>query len=83
MVTMATDLKSLRRYANWLQGIMLPWQLTARAWLCYVGFSETETRFKTPDGKVMTSDGKVMTSEKKPRKVKLASKVHRHPEGKC
>ena len=68
---------------------MLPWQLTARAWLCYVGFSETETRFKMPDGKVMTSDGKVMTSdgkvmtsEKKPRKVKTASKVHRHPEGK-
>ncbi|KAK2184217.1 hypothetical protein NP493_276g01000 [Ridgeia piscesae] len=30
----------------------------------YKGFSETETRFKTPDGKVMTSDGKRRQDEK-------------------
>ena len=53
--------------------VVLLWQLTGRGYV--VGFSETEIRFKTPDGKV----GR--TVEKKSKKVKTAPKVHRHPEG--
>ena len=46
------------------------------------GFSETEIRFKTPDGKVVRATERVVRGvDKKPKKVKPAPKVHRHPEG--